>query len=412
MKSLRILQVGGAFFFVIVVFVTILFAQGYQYDLRQREIVKKSVLLFEKLPTDALVLVDGKPLEFAAQGGLRLEPGQYRVEVSKPGAVSWKKQITVPEDEVVRFPEIVLMPENGAGSLVVQTEPRHAWRLQSASESGLLLENQNLHFAKWFSFSSPSDFTIFDLALPASFQKLVALSRHELIGLTKEQHLFSYDVRGRTLLENRTAVLKDIAITNKKRFTLDSQGKVWDIPDDISRPMLFFGATDEAKRFTNVAEVDGIFLFLLETSHRNHLLVLTDSSGAILFQEKAVDAAFLDRTSLFYSTATHFVHYDFQEKKIILELPITHSLGWFSRIGDSFHFLFLTKDGELKFCDQDMENCTNLSAGVDATSSPAIFSSKNRDVFVVPLREQFEWFDFTEHDALLPTLLNHLVSFL
>lgn len=413
MKPLRILQVGGAFFFVIVVFVTILFAQGYQYDPLEREIVKKSVLLFEKLPVEAEVLVDGKPMDFALSGELRLASGQYHVEVRKPGSVSWKKKITIPEDEVVRFPEIFLMSESGQGAFVAQTEPRRAWRPQSASEGGLLLENPNLHFAKWFSFVSPSDFVIFDLSLPVVYQKLIALSSHELVGLTKkERHLFFYDVTKRTVLENQTATFEDIAVTAKKHFALDRQGKVWDVSENTAQPMLFFGVTDETERFTSVTEVDGVFLFLLQTSRRNHLLIVTDSSGAILFQEKSVDAAFLDRTGLFYSTKTHLNHYDFQEKKTIQQFPITRSLRWFSRIGESFHFLFLTEDSELKFCDQDMENCTFLSSGVDGSSPLGPFSSKNREVFVIPFREQFTWFDFAGHRETLPTLLKNLVTFL
>ncbi len=411
MKPLRILQIGGVFFFIIIVFVTILFAQGYEYDSRQREIVKKSVVLFEKLPNDAVVIVDGKPADFALSGELRVPPGIYQVEVAKPGMVSWKKNITVPEDVVVRFPEILLMPKGSQVLSVPQREPRPDWRFQSASQSGVFLENPNLHVAKWFPFSSPSDVVVFDLVIPFPFQKLVKVSQQELMGLTKDHHLFSYETEKRETVFNRTAVFTDIAEVAQKHLALDPQGRIWDVSGDLAQPTLFFSAADEIKQFTTVIEYDGLFLFLLQTGQgHEHLLVVTDSSGAILFQERSVDAAFLGGRGLFYATRTHLIHYDLQEKKIVRQVPIMNPLQWFSRIGTSFHFLFLTERGELQFCDEDAENCIFLVGSVDGASSLLPFSSKNQKIFLIPFDKEFTWFDFADSPEVLPTLLKNFVS--
>jgi hypothetical protein len=265
------LQIGGVIFFALAVFVTILFAEGYQYDSVARDIVKKSVILFEKLPKGASVTVDGKPTPFALSGELRVVPGTYFVTVSVTGFSSWKTHISVLEDTVVRFPEIRLISSVRSHMIEDMSYSMKLWRFRSASEEGVLLENPNLHFGKFFPFPSPL------------------------------------------------------------------QPKVIEFHGD--RPMEDIPAVDE--------------------------------------------------------------------KSIENRQPIR----WFSQIGSTYHFLFLTGQGDLQFCDEDGENCTLLVSDPSLPSfTSMIAASQDRLIFMMPLKGFFTWFDFGEDDGGLPSLLKDLIS--
>lgn len=79
--------------------------------------------------------------------------------------------------------------------------------------------------------------------------------------------------------------------------------------------------------------------------------------------------------------------------------------GWSSRIGETFHFLFLTPERSLLFCDEDGENCHELAR----TDTNFIQASEDRTVFFTILRSEFVLFDFGA-DSLLPRLFENLVS--
>lgn len=254
-------QIGGVVFFILAVFVTILFTEGYGFDTVSRELVKKSVVLFEKIPSGASVTVDGKTEDSTFSGELRLASGSYNIEISKPGAMSWKKRVKVPEDSVVRFAEIILFPTNGAVNFIKMQEPRGKWRLQSVSQEGVLLYQANLHFGKWIPFDALDDFAIRE--------------ENEIVQQTVQQ-----------------------------------------------------------------------------------------------------------------------------------APPLAKPMRWFSRIGKTFHFLFLNEVGELKFCDEDEENCVLFAKG--ASGTPVV--SEDKEIFFVPFRDTFTWFDFEQHDQTLPNLLKDLVS--
>lgn len=406
------MQIGGIVFFVLVVFITILFAEGYQYDPGSRELVKKSVVLFEKIPRGASVIVDGKTEASTFSGELRLASGNHDIEIKKTGASSWKKRVKVPEDAVVRFPEIILLPANGAANFTKIQEPRALWRLQSVSQKGVLLDNLSLHFGKWIPFASPNDFTIIDLTLPHIFQKLTVVTPDSLAGLSARGNLFLSFLDGRKAEENRIVKFADLASAGNKLFTLDADGKAWEFPsktpEDILQPALFFSLPEKAAEFSIVEEVDDFFLFLFSTKSNGQFLALTDASGAILFQEKGVSAASMDKQELLYAADNRLIRYDFREKKILKQIPFVKPIRWFSRIGKTFHFLFLNESGELTLCDEDAENCSFFAK--DVVGMPAV--SKEKDVFFVPLRNAFTWFDFSANDQTLPTFLNPLQDLL
>lgn len=269
--SVQLLRITGVCLFIGAVTLTILFAQGYLYDPGLQEIVKKSVLRFEVLPKDAEVLLDNGEANMTASGEIRALPGKYRVTIQKPGFSSWTKDVVLKEDEIIRFPEIILFPDSHPSVFLRFLEPLQDFQWLSADEDGVTLMHPFLHFEKHIPFEDP-----------------------EKIRITEQK-----------------ASLLSLAVAHNENV-LRSQA-----------PLLFL-----------------------------------------------------------------------------------------SRIGKSFHFLFLTPAGVLQVCDEDMENCRILDTLqiVKNSSSPNIASSPSREIFYyVNSGRQLMRLDFARSSDL-PTILKNLVS--
>lgn len=103
------------FFFLVLVlvlsatFLTIKFAMGYRIDFIKKAFVPNGILSANSNPIGANVLIDGK-LKTATNNTLSLSPGEYSVEIKKPGFITWNKKLQI-EKELVAFAEAFLFPE-------------------------------------------------------------------------------------------------------------------------------------------------------------------------------------------------------------------------------------------------------------------------------------------------------------
>ncbi len=100
------------FIFVLILlgtFVAIKFAKGYRIDFNLKTVVPNGILSANSNPIGANVLIDSK-LKTATNNTLSLSPGEYQVEVKKPGFITWRKKLQI-EKELVTFVDVFLFPE-------------------------------------------------------------------------------------------------------------------------------------------------------------------------------------------------------------------------------------------------------------------------------------------------------------
>lgn len=270
------LQASGIIIFFAAVVLTILFAEGYQYDTLNGEFVKKSVVYFEGGLSGASVFLNGKSVEASSSGEIRAEPGNYELLIAQEGYFPWKKTINISEDEVLRFPKIRLLPASFTENSVKLLEKTNSWKLHSSSEEGFMLINVKLHAGKYYSFESPHKFQLLELSFGPS--QLDAFAQKQL----------------------------------------------------ASRP----------------------------------------------------------------------------EDNIILDSKKAADIQWMSRIGSTFHAVFVTKANNLLYCDEDFENCHTLGH----LDSSFIQAGSSREVFLVEQSGHFTLFHF-EEDGMIPKFLKKLVSF-
>lgn len=399
-----LLQIGGVFIFVALVSLAIIFASGYQYDIDKRDFVKKGVVYFEGLVTGDQkpeLLLNGNPVEFSLPGEFRIEPGAYDIEIRNEGYFPWKKKILVPEEEVLRFPEIRLFPLIPPSFSYV-LEPLKNFVIQYSSERGVFLYSPKFHFGKYYFLNPTNKFWIKDIPIKAQILKFAPFSADKFLGLTKERLLFLYDFVKQTYLVRENFYVNDIKPSEDSIYLLDKEARIWKMTVNDVEPALFFDTDANVQKIKRIQRATDNILFLFDS-----VAVVAKSDGAIVFQQQQIDSAYLSGEKLYYSKGAEFFKYDMTEKKIISQRDTKERFEWLSRIGNTFHFLFLTKDLELKYCDEDFENCHSITK----LDMPFIESSVDENVFFVSVNGSLTAFDFEESGSLQQFLQN-LVSFL
>jgi hypothetical protein len=93
----RFLLVGfGAIVFAISTPVIVLYALGYKFDLRSRQVLKTGTMVVYSEPNDANIYIDDKIQKSKTDATIRfLLPGDFNIKVSKPGYQSWTKRLNV-----------------------------------------------------------------------------------------------------------------------------------------------------------------------------------------------------------------------------------------------------------------------------------------------------------------------------
>lgn len=84
------------------------FVRGYRIDTNDKTFRPTGILSATSTPEGAQVWINGK-LKTATNQTITLSPGQYQVEIKKPGFTTWKKTITI-EKEVVAETNALLFP--------------------------------------------------------------------------------------------------------------------------------------------------------------------------------------------------------------------------------------------------------------------------------------------------------------
>lgn len=398
----KILQLVGVFIFAVFVLATILFAEGYQFDIKTRDLVKKSVLYFERVrtPGEVQVYLDGEPIAYSSPLELRVVPGAHEVRIESKDYVPWKKRIVVPEETVVRFSEIRLFPVSES-DFATSLDSIRSLRYHSSSERGIFFVHEKLHFGKYYSLEDLNVFWVADIPFFASTLKLMPISKDFWFGVTAEGKLFSYDTTLRQHFPVADFSVLDAVFYGDTLFTLDKKGGVWKMERDSTSPEFFFRAVGAPNTFKRIEKERGRMLFVF-----NGITLVTDLSGAILFQESNVHSASLDSDMLTYATNKEFVRFDLSEKKIVLRKTLGAGVNFLSRIGGTFQFFLRNNQNEVAVCDEDMENCRSFGK-IDAFP---IFTTSEKTRFLGVRQGELIMFDF-EEDGLFPKFLQNLVSF-
>lgn len=412
-----ILEVIGVLVFGAAVFVIILFAEGYQYDSGSNDLIKKGVVYFKGIGNanvDPVVLLDDEKVKVSFPGELRVTPGPHNLKISANGYLPWQKHIVVPEEDLLIFPQIRLFPVTLESEetmfLANMVEPVSKMKLQSFSEKGVLFMNDAMHYSKFYYLKPNKDFWVSEMTFKSDYSKLLAVSDTEFLGLSEKKKLFLYNASSKLLTELDKKTKENFAPVDLKQventvFTMDGRGEIFKVGiDDSIELKPFFAIPEQAESFGRISHVNGMFLFLIRLKG-NTMGLIVDNSGEILFQEKGITGAYLEEGKLYYVKGSDLFVQNIEEKKLIAKYQMDAPVIWLSRIGKTFHFLFLTKELQLRYCDEDAQNCHNLIK-LDSKFAEA---SGDGNVFFVFKNGWLTAFDF-EEDSFLPRFLKNLVS--
>lgn len=410
----RLWKAASFTIFFIAVFFVLLFVQGYEYDPFARDLVKKSVIFFEEVlagETTALQL-DGKPAEFSAPGELRLLPGTHHIELQSPGYSPFRKTVELPVDTVIRFPELRLTPLSPETPLVASLplQDIESLALQPFSSEGVLATDEFRHYALYYPAQDPSAFTITEM--PVSFSRFHKImpspfrTKGQYLGIGNTGELLSLDVESGEVITVAPGPFLDIRESNDRVFLLAEGGSLWELRDDLAAPVLFFNSLFSAQEIAETRRSgDDVRWFLLREKNGIQSLVVTDESGAILFQERDVDSAWAQASDVYFSRDMALMHFSLS-KKVLEEHTLSVPMLWMSNIGDTYHMLGITNHMDLLFCDRDAENCHSLGV-VDA---PWMVASEDRFRFLSVQNGQLTWWNAASPaNSGLPPFLRDLV---
>lgn len=325
-------QIFGIVVFAVAVTALILFAEGYLYDSKSNDIVKKGVVYIADFDSSGTtVLVDGQPYSMAIAGEIRVSPGIHTIEIKKPSYVSWVKKVNVPEEDVLRFPTIILFPEDSGNSTPNKLDKTQSWSAMPSLEDGFFVIRKSLHIAKFYPYNLYKNPVSFEL--PFDFDQLILLdSEGYLLGLSKKGEWKIYAVNGEKLnvkTENAEMpkLIKSFSISDDVLSVVDKDSSLW-----------------------------------------------TLKKGSIEFKKNLS----VDTPSLKNKTEQFADH--------VFDKPIL----WFSRIGTSYQFLVLTSDLKLNSCDEDGENCRTIASA----DNPKIYTSSDKKSIVFSTSGDWVLMDF------------------
>lgn len=93
---------------IILTFIVGIFVRGYRLDPSNRSLRPTGILSATSIPKGAQVWLNGK-LKTATDQTIILPPGEYQIEIKKPGFTTWEKTITI-EKEIVTETNAYLFP--------------------------------------------------------------------------------------------------------------------------------------------------------------------------------------------------------------------------------------------------------------------------------------------------------------
>jgi len=87
-------------FVLLTTFIIGALARGYRFDFTKKELKSTGLLVANSIPNGAQVWIDNK-LKTATDQTIPLPPGQYKVEIKKPGYSPWKKNPQIDKEVAV-----------------------------------------------------------------------------------------------------------------------------------------------------------------------------------------------------------------------------------------------------------------------------------------------------------------------
>ena len=261
-----------------------------------------------------------------------------------------------------------------------------------------------MHFGKYYFLKPGGKFWVKDLPIKSAFSKLTPLSEDNFVGIASKNRFFTYDAEDGKEIFAKNISAVDLKVAGDKTLVLDKAGKVFDVTDGALTSKLFLSLPSIANSFLRVQNIGNYFAFLISLKNENIFIVAGDS-GEIIFQEGGVDGSYIEKDKAYYTKNKQLIVFDLKEKKEISRRDINTDVKWLSRIGDSFNFLFLTKDRNLLYCDEDFDNCNHFAK----LDSFFIEASENRSVFIARIKDKFTLLDFAE-ESFFPQFLEDLIS--
>lgn len=370
------MQVGSLVLFFVAVTFTVFYAEGYRFDSKWK-LAKNGVIFFEGIPDGSVLFLDSEKTDLTFPAGFSVLPGSHSVEVKSSGYAAWRKQIQIHEDELIRFPEIMLLPDGGDSFLArfaLFSGPLGDWKFNSISSTGALLINEKLNLVKNYFLGTDAaqgDFAIADLIFPFPFTDLMSISDTEFIGIGEDKRLFLYNAekRGVELTKFYSSQIKEmkgefVGINENGNISYIEKNKFPYMDSEKLKISEFLDLPNPIKIILDGQKDSNFRSFLLDVSGKN-VLAVTDLEGKLIATFEDAQSSFLDGGILFYSQDNKLFAYDIATKKIVARRDLDSPLVWMSRIGKGFHFLMLTADLKLNFCDQDFENCRNVVLKLD-----------------------------------------------
>jgi dipeptidyl aminopeptidase/acylaminoacyl peptidase len=133
--------------FLVGIFITILiglisYARGYRLNLAKKTIASTGILVASSLPDGAKIYLDGQ-LAGATNSNLTLKPKKYQVDIKKDGYSSWKKNITIKGELVLKI-DALLFPQNPSLSPITSLGVIKAQFSEIDSKTIILSETDDL----------------------------------------------------------------------------------------------------------------------------------------------------------------------------------------------------------------------------------------------------------------------------
>jgi len=110
--------------FALVAPTVVLFAQGYRFSLENNIFIYSGSITIKSWPRDVEIFIDGDKQEEKSLSIINgthtingIKPGKYRLTCSKPGFVTWEKDIEVHSGISTEFWNVILFPEDSSDNM-------------------------------------------------------------------------------------------------------------------------------------------------------------------------------------------------------------------------------------------------------------------------------------------------------
>jgi len=107
----RIIFFGFVLIFLIVTPGVLLYATGYSFDWESKQLIKTGSFYFQSQPAGAQIKIDGKLIDTTPSYVSRLNPGQYQIQISKDGFLTWQKKLNIEEQITTEARNIFIIPQ-------------------------------------------------------------------------------------------------------------------------------------------------------------------------------------------------------------------------------------------------------------------------------------------------------------